>query len=117
MALLERPSLSLMAEDTAGALEEEINRCKVGDHGVEVEIERLLYDLGRDENGLFRALISAKGLADFFLDALPVFIEEPCVEERHDGTILLFQLQIGLLCLIDGIAEYADTALAVGHAE
>ena len=77
----------------------------------------MLDNLGRDKDGLLGTFISTKGLADFFLDALPIFVEEPCMEERDNVSVLLFQLLIGLLCLVDGIAEYTDTPLVFGYGE
>ena len=105
--------LSLVAKNTTCSLEEEINGRKIGNHGIKIEVEGLLDYLCGDEDSLLGALFSTECLADGFLDALPVLIEEASVEERDNRAILGAELLVSFLRLVDGITENADAALII----
>ena len=44
------PFRSIVPPESAGTLDQKVDRGEIGDQGVEVEIQRLLYHLGRDEH-------------------------------------------------------------------
>ena len=71
--LLDRPPVALVAPETAGPLDQQVGGRKVGDHQVEVAVERLLQHLRGDDHATRSPLAIATESADHVaLDGEPV---------------------------------------------
>ena len=78
-----------MSPQSSRPLNQEVDRCKVGDERIEVEIQRLLDDLGCDEHlasaVVALAIILSAALAEHPLDSLfdfqAVYKRKPCMKQ------------------------------------
>jgi hypothetical protein len=106
-----------MPVESPGTLDEEIDRCKIARHKIEVKIERLLHHLGSDQkftSPIITVTVLSKFPEHLLLDSQSITHSEPGMEEHY----ILFTEQSGKLLerqdrIINGIPNPAGTLTLV----